>query len=59
MFPGGAERDANVALRLGPVDGDAEAVRADQPCAMGADEGEQALLAVDPVAARLRQSPPR
>ena len=46
--PGGAARAANVALRLGAGDRDAEAVRADQPRAVRADEREQPLLALAP-----------
>ena len=49
-------RAAKVALRLGPADGDAEAVRADQPRPVRADEREQPLLALDALAADLGEA---
>ena len=55
MLPGGVERDANVAFRLGPATEMPEAVRPDQARAVRTDEREQPLLAVDAVASRLRE----
>ena len=59
MLPLGAERAAKVAFRLGAGDGDPEAVRADQPRAVRADEREQPLLPLGALAARPRRSRPR
>ena len=56
MLPGRrrARREGRVEARAG--DGDAEAVRPDQPRAVRADEREQPLLAVDPLAPRLGEA---
>ena len=50
---------AKVAFRPGAADEDAEAVRADQPRAVGAHEREQLLLAARALARRSRRSRPR
>ncbi len=56
MLPLGAERAAKVAFRRGAGDGDAEAVRADQPRPVRANEREQPLLPLDALAADLGEA---
>ena len=54
--PGGSARGAKVAFRRGAGDGDAEAVRADQPRAVRAHEREQLLLALAALGAGLGEA---
>ena len=53
MRPGGIARGAKVAFRPSAGHGDAEAVRADQPRAVRADEREQPRLPLDALLADL------
>ena len=51
--PGGRARGPNVAFRRGAADGDAEAIGADESPAASADEREEPILALAPLAADL------
>ena len=56
MCPGGSGRAGEGRLQVRRRDGDTEAVRADEPCAVGAHEREQRVLALDALAARLGEA---
>ena len=56
MRPGGSARGANVALRPSAGNGDAEAVRPDEPRAVRADEREQLLLPLGALRADLGEA---